>query len=110
MWAYGRRTKKLIVAFHFLGSDQAGWKCDACRRQKLEVRRRCGFLSESERGANRVVWARNGASTDECPRTAITAESVAMIEVASAARLGLIDVGELTAREAEAIAVLQREG
>ena len=26
------RTKKLIVAFHFQFSNQAGWRCDVCRR------------------------------------------------------------------------------
>ena len=30
--ADGRRTKKLLVAFHFQFSNQAGWECDACRR------------------------------------------------------------------------------
>ena len=54
------RKKKLIVAFHFLRADGAiaGWKCEQCRRQGLEARRRCGFLPEAQRGAARVVWAR----------------------------------------------------
>ena len=31
-WAKRPRTKKLIVAFHFEFSNQAGWKCDVCRK------------------------------------------------------------------------------
>ena len=56
-----RPTKKLIVAFHFLRGDGARWECDACRRQGLEARRRCGFLPEERRGAKRIgVGARAG--------------------------------------------------
>ena len=43
------RTKKLIVAFHFQFSSQAGWRCDVCRRTGLEKKRRCGWLPVSTR-------------------------------------------------------------
>src|SRR5215471_12533638 len=74
------RKKKLIVAFHFLRSDSAGWKCDQCRRQSLERKRRCGFLSESERGTPRVIWARGRTSTQECPKSLVTPGSIALVE------------------------------
>ena len=46
MRAVRGRTKKLIVAFHFhLFSNQAGWKCDACRKAGLDVKRRCLWLT-----------------------------------------------------------------
>src|SRR5262249_39230819 len=78
------RKKKLIVAFHFFrteaGRANAGWDCEQCRRQKLEARRRCGFLGEAERGAPRVVWARDRAVAEECPKSLITAVSMELLE------------------------------
>src|SRR6185312_6070681 len=50
--------KKLTVAFHFLSGNQAGWKCESCRRQGLEGTRRCGWIPEEQRGPRKVVWAR----------------------------------------------------
>ena len=51
-----RRTKKLIVAFHFqLFSNEAGWKCDACRKAGLEIKRRCGWLET----AQSLAWLEN---------------------------------------------------
>ena len=110
------RKKKLIVAFHFLRAEganpnQAGWRCGQCRRQKLEARRRCGFLAETERGAPRVVWARGGASAEECPTSLVTPASIEFLESFLAWKT--VGKGELTAqlsaREAEAFAVLERE-
>jgi hypothetical protein len=75
------RTKKLIVAFHFLRTEQAGWKCDGCRRQGLEERRRCGFIAQERRGAKRLVWARGRVATEECPRSLVTPESIAFVEL-----------------------------
>ena len=43
-------TKKLIVAFHFQFANQAGWRCDACRRNGLEKKRRCGWLAARRGG------------------------------------------------------------
>lgn len=107
------RKKKLIVAFHFLRAEsfgspsQAGWRCEQCRRQGLEARRRCGFLPEGERGAPRVVWARNGAAAEECPTSLVTPASIEFVERFFAWKT--VGLTELTAREAEAFAVLERE-
>jgi hypothetical protein len=96
-----------MVAFHFLRGNQAGWKCEQCRRQGLESRRRCGFLTERKRGPRRVVWARGGASTEECPKSAVTPASVEMVEQFFATRMG--GTREMTAREADAFVILERE-
>jgi hypothetical protein len=102
-----RPTKKLIVAFHFLRGEGARWKCDACRKQGLEARRRCGFLPAEQRGAKRIVWARGPASTEECPKSLVTAESIELLERFFAARQG--GWKDPTAREADACLVLEQE-
>lgn len=107
MRAERRSTKKLIVAFHFLRGDGARWACDACRKQGLEARRRCGFLPEDRRSAKRVVWARGTASTEECPKSLITAESVALLERFVAAKIW--EWKDPTACEADAFVVLEHE-
>lgn len=100
-------TKKLIVAFHFLRGDGSRWECDACRKQGLESRRRCGFLPEERRGAKRIVWARGRALTEECPKSLMTAESIELLERFFAARAwGWRDP---TAREADAFLELEQE-
>jgi hypothetical protein len=102
-----RRTKKLIVAFHFLRGDGARWECDACRKQGLEARRRCGFLPAERRSAKRIVWARGRASTEECPKSLITAESIELLERFLASKAwGWKDP---TAREADAFLALEQE-
>ena len=107
MRAQRRRTKKLIVAFHFLRGDGARWKCDACRKQGLEARRRCSFLPEELRGPNRIVWARGMVSTTECPKSLVTAGSIELLEKFFASRAwGWKDS---TAREADAFLALEQE-
>ena len=107
MRAERRPTKKLIVAFHFLRGDVSRWECDACRKQGLEVRRRCGFLPEERRGAKRIVWARGPASTEECPKSLVTAGSIELLETFFAAKTwGWKDP---TAREADAFLALEQE-
>lgn len=107
MRAERRPTKKLIVAFHFLRGNGARWECDACRKQGLEARRRCGFLSPELRGAKRIVWARGPASTEECPNSLVTAESIELLERFSASKSwGWKDP---TAREADAFLALEQE-
>jgi hypothetical protein len=102
-----RPAKKLIVAFHFLRGDGARWECDACRKQGLEGRRRCGFLPAERRGAKRIVWARGTASTEECPKSLVTAESIELLErFFSAKSWGWRDP---TAREADAFLALDQE-
>ena len=97
---------KLIVAFHFLRGDGSRWGCDACRKQGLEARRRCGFLPEERRGAKRIVWAGGPASTEECPKSLVTAESMELLERFFARAWGWRDP---TAREADAFLVLEQE-
>jgi hypothetical protein len=106
------RKKKLVVAFHFLrseavGPNKTGWKCDQCRRQGLEVRRRCGFLGEEQRGAPRVVWVRGAAASEECPRSLVTPASIEFVEKFFASKVS--STGELTAREVEAFLLLEKE-
>jgi hypothetical protein len=56
------------------------------------------------------VWARKTASTKECPRSYITAESVEWLEAFHVRRrLGYPDAERLTARQAEAMLALERE-
>ena len=80
MRAQRDRKKKLIVAFHFQFANRAGWDCDACRKNGLETRRRCGFLPSEARGEPRLVWIRKRAQTDECPRSMVTGESQSLLE------------------------------
>lgn len=104
------RAKKLIVAFHFLRTDQTRWRCDACRQQGLEKRRRCGFLPVEQRGEARLVWVRGKTGVDECPKSLMTAASVEFVErffVWKASGAG--GWGELAARQADAFQLLEEE-
>jgi hypothetical protein len=57
-----------------------------------------------------VVWARRRVSTRECPRSFITGESVGWLEEFHAwRRLGYPDARSLTARQAEALLLLEDE-
>lgn len=104
------RAKKLIVAFHFFRTEQAGWKCDACRKQGLEKRRRCGFLPEAERGPARLVWVRGRAASEECPKSLVTPETLALLESHVAWKAsGGSGWRELGAREADAFLALEEE-
>ena len=76
----------------------------------MERRRRCGFLPEAERGGARVVWARGSAATDECPKSAVTAESLELLEKWAVWKLsGAAGLGDVRAREAEGFLVLEEE-
>jgi hypothetical protein len=52
----------------------------SCRQNGLEVKRRCGFLPDEKRGEPRIVWGRKQTQSDECPRSFVTGESLAMVE------------------------------
>jgi len=57
-----------------------------------------------------VVWARAGIASSECPRSAITASSLAWLEMFAAWRVTrALTAGELSARDVDALAVLERE-
>jgi hypothetical protein len=81
------RAKKLIVAFHFHRSRQAGWKCDACRKNGLDRKRRCGFLKPEQRGPVVAVWTGGGVGVTECPKPIITSFSLMCLEGFFAVRL-----------------------
>ena len=58
----------------------------------------------------RVVWARKHASTDRCPKSFVTAQSLAWLEkFVVRRRLGQKWPEELGAREAEAFLILESE-
>ena len=104
------RNKKLIVAFHFQFANRAGWNCDVCRKAGLEKKRRCGFLPEEERGAARLVWARKRAQAEECPKSLMTGESLALVEEFFVRRqLGMTDTAEMAARKVDAFVILRGE-
>ncbi len=57
-----------------------------------------------------MVWSRNGVSATECPRSYVTAESVAWLErFAVWRRFGGPGVEGMSAREGEAMSVLLDE-
>ncbi len=105
--------KKLIVAFHFqLASaqlaDRAGWDCDSCKRNGLEKKRRCGFLAAEQRGEPRIVWGRRQVSSQECPKSFVTGESMALLEEFFVGRrLGIPDSLESEARKVDAFVILR---
>ncbi|MGH9613185.1 MAG: hypothetical protein ACRD4P_08920 [Bryobacteraceae bacterium] len=103
------RKKKLIVAFHFQFANQAGWKCDECRKAGLEKKRNCGWIAE-HREDGPVVWARRRAATSECPRSFISADSIRMIEEHHAWRIsGRNGVRAMPARLVDALFLLESE-
>jgi len=104
------RTKKLIIAFHFQFSDQAGWKCETCRAAGLEKKRRCRFIPGLGDTPERAVWARKHAATTNCPKSLISAESLAWIEEYCAWKLaGGADYRALGARQLDAFHTLEQE-
>lgn len=110
MRAQRDRNKKLIVAFHFQFANRAGWDCDACRKNGLEKTRRCGFLPEAERGEPRLVWIRKRAQAEECPKSLVTGESLALVEEFFVRRrLGMVDGLDMPARHVDAFVILRQE-
>lgn len=110
MRAGRERKKKLIVAFHFQFSNRAGWDCESCRRNGLEAKRRCGFLAEVKRGGPRIVWGRKQASCEECPKSFVSGESLALVEEHFVRkRLGMECSLETEARKVDAFLILRDE-
>lgn len=110
MWAGRKRKKKLIVAFHFQFSNQAGWDCDSCRRNGLESRRRCGFLPNEKRGEPKIVWGRKQVHSEECPKSFVTGASLALVEEFFVRRrLGIEDSMDTEARKVDAFLILRDE-
>lgn len=109
MRPFGRRKKKLAVAFHFQFANQAAWRCDKCREKGLEVQRRCGWLKQAEE-PGRAVWLRGKVVAQSCPKSLITADSLAWLEQYLAWRAGGGgSLTEMPARTAEAFLILEQE-
>jgi hypothetical protein len=109
------RKKKLIVAFHFTvanreSANRAGWNCDSCRQHGLEAKRRCGFLPVEKLVEPRLVWGRKHTQTDECPKSFITGDSLALVEEFFVRRrLGIQDSLEMAARKVDGFLILRDE-
>jgi hypothetical protein len=107
---YRVRKKKLIVAFHFHSASQAGWKCEQCRRQGLEEKRRCGWLPEERRGPSRVVWVRARVSAEECPTSLVTPQSLEWLEKFHVWKFaGGRELDRLPAKDVDAFVTLEKE-
>jgi hypothetical protein len=110
VWVERGRTKKLIVAFHFQFANQAGWKCDTCRAQGLEKKRRCGFQEQDDSVAPGIVWARKNAVAPSCPRSYITPGSQELLERFRVLKtLGVRVPLDMPAREVDALCLLENE-
>jgi hypothetical protein len=110
VWFSGHRKKKLIVALHFQFSNQVGWECAGCRKAGLEMKRRCGWIPQALETPERLVWARNGAGTTVCPKSYISAQSMAWLEEYLVRRkFGHRGIDGLSAREVEAFLILEHE-
>jgi hypothetical protein len=112
MRADRRRTKKLTVAFHFLFANQAAWRCDKCRSQGLDRKRRCGWREAETAGDSGalVVWARKGVAVSACPKSVITGDSLALLEEFQARRAfgDFSSVGDMPARSVDAFQMLEQ--
>ncbi len=109
MRPYRRRTKKLLIAFHFQFSSPAAWRCDTCRESGLVKIRNCAWL-KSDAPPQRVVWARGRIISKQCPKSVTTGQSLRFLEIFQTWRgLGKGFDLQLNARDAEAIQLLERE-
>jgi hypothetical protein len=74
------------------------------------MRRRCGWVPAALETPARVVWARGQVSTDVCPRSFVTAESIGWVEEFLARKwLRLALPAELSMRQAEAFLILEQQ-
>jgi hypothetical protein len=74
------------------------------------MKRRCGWIARALETPERVVWARNNAATTICPRSLITAQSMAWLEEYLVRRkFRQTGIDGLGAREVEAFLILEHE-
>ena len=74
------------------------------------MRRRCGWKAAARGTPERVVWARKRAASVECPKSFITAQSIAWVEeFLVRRRLGGLEPDGMGAREVEAFLILEQE-
>jgi hypothetical protein len=83
----------------------------SCRQHGLEAKRRCGFLAVEQRGAPRVVWGRKQTQAEECPKSLVTGESLALLEEFFVRRrLGIHEpLEQMEARRVDAFLILRDE-
>jgi hypothetical protein len=90
-------------------SNQAGWKCDDCRKAGLERKRRCGWLEQTATGET-IVWARKQTALTLCPKSFITAQSISWVEEFFVRqRLGGVRLEDMNTKDAEAFLILGEE-
>ena len=84
--------------------------CDSCRKGGLEKKRNCGFLPPRENEGKAIVWMHGRVSLKTCPKSFVTAQSIAWLEEFYAWKLfGEHDFHRLPARTVEAFCVLEAE-
>ncbi len=90
-------------------SDQAGWRCDACRKAGLEKSRRCGWLGYTDEPVGAPVWARKNLELFTCPTSFVTAESRTLVEeFLVRRRFGALHIHRMPAKRVEAFALLEK--
>ena len=74
------------------------------------MKRRCGWIPRALETPERVVWARNNVAATVCPKSYISAQSMAWLEEYLVRRkLGQKGIEGLGAREVEAFLILEHE-
>jgi hypothetical protein len=80
-----------------------------CRKCGLEGARRCGWLGYADEPKGAPVWVRRSLTLHTCPKSFVTSESQALVEeFLVRRRFGAIDIRDLTAKQAEAFALLEK--
>jgi hypothetical protein len=80
-----------------------------CRKSGLEKARRCGWLGNIDEPIGPPVWARKDVALHTCPTSYVTSESQALVEeFLVRRRLGAIDIRDLSAKQVEAFALLEK--
>jgi hypothetical protein len=75
----------------------------------LEKVRRCGWLGFADKAEGAPVWARKNVTLHTCPKSFVTSESQAVVEeFLVRRRFGAIDIRDLTAKQVEAFALLEK--
>jgi hypothetical protein len=75
----------------------------------LEKMRRCGWLGYGDEPVGPPVWAAKNVVLHTCPKSFITSESQALLEeFLVRRRLGAIEIRDLSAKQVEAFALLEK--
>ena len=81
-----------------------------CRQNGLEKRRRCGWTDEAPPSAERAVWARGGVTVNSCPKSYVSAQSLAWLEEFRTWKLlGRSGYRGMAAKTVDAFCVLESE-